>query len=83
MEITTLEEGKELVYGYLEKSPIAGMNSIAFKNDGPKTNMEVTLHYQLRNVVSWLGWRLLGGKRYYKRLVVEAIRNLNALFVGD
>ncbi|MBI3398325.1 MAG: DUF362 domain-containing protein [Deltaproteobacteria bacterium] len=79
VEITSIKEGEELVYGYLEGSPFSGRNSIVFKDNSLGTDIEVALHYQIIGIASWFGWYLLGGKRFHKRLVVEGFRNLKVL----
>ncbi len=82
VEITSMEEGKGLVYGYLEGSPFAGRNAIAFEDGNLGTQIEVTLRYQLKDVANWVGWFILGGKRFHKRLVVEGVRGLKTLLGG-
>jgi len=79
VEITSMQEDKELVYGYLEGSPFSGSNSLVFKDSSLGTDIEVTLRYQLRGITSWIGWYLLGGKGFHKRLVIEGFRGLTTL----
>lgn len=79
VEITTLEEGKKLVYGYLEGSPFSGTNTITFKDTSLGTDIEVTLRYQISSLANWFGWYLLGGKKFHKRLIIQGIRNLETL----
>ncbi|MGR3310731.1 MAG: hypothetical protein ACUZ77_08135 [Candidatus Brocadiales bacterium] len=79
VEITTLEEGKRLAYGYLEGSPFAGTNAMTFKDTGLGADVEVTLHYQISSLTNWFGWYLLGGKKFHTRLIIQGIRNLETL----
>lgn len=78
-EITTMKDGQELVYEYLEGSPFAGSNSIVFKDNGLGSDIEAALQYQLKGVETWIGWFLFGGKRFHKRLILEGIKNLKVL----
>ncbi len=78
MEITRVWENREIVCDYLAESPLIGWNSVEFDHAGNGTRVAVALRYQLDGIAAWLAWHVLGGKRYYHRLLLAGFDQLRA-----
>lgn len=81
VEIITLNE-ERFAYAYLEGGPFQGRNTVCFSRDGLGTIATVTLRYQFNGVLPALGWTILGGGRFHRRLIAEGFKTLQRLLAG-
>ena len=82
VEILALDPDR-FAYGYLERGPFCGRNTIRFSRDGAGTTATVTLRYQLVGILTAIGWRWLGGARFHRRLIAEGFRTLDRLLASQ
>lgn len=81
VEITALDD-ERFSYVYLEDGPLRGGNMIRFRDERGGSVATVTLRYQLAGWPAAIGWRLLGGARFHRRLIAEGFRELERLLAS-
>ena len=81
VEIIAMSE-ERFAYAYLEGGPLRGRNTVCFSRDGLGTSATVTLRYQLDGSLPALGWTILGGGRFHRRLIAEGFKTLDRLLAG-
>jgi hypothetical protein len=81
VEIIAMNE-ERFAYAYLEGGPFQGRNTVCFSRDGLGTIATVTLRYQFNGFLPALGWTILGGGRFHRRLIAEGFKTLQRLLAG-
>ncbi len=81
VEIVSLTDC-ELGYAYLQGGPLLGSNTLRFVSSAGGTSAVVTLRYQLNGLLTPIGWYLLGGRRFHRKLIAVGFRTLEGLLGG-
>jgi hypothetical protein len=81
VEIVVMDE-ERFGYAYLDGGPFRGRNTVVFAPAPGGTTATVTLRYQLAGLLPAIGWKLLGGARFHRKLIAEAFRTLAGMLAG-
>jgi hypothetical protein len=82
VEIAAFDDDR-VAYVYLDGSPFRGGNTIEFRDERGGSVARVTLRYQVVGVTTAIGWYLLGGARFHRRLIAEGFRTLDRLLSSE
>jgi hypothetical protein len=82
VEIAAFDD-ERVAYVYLDGSPFRGGNTIQFRDERGGSVASVTLRYQVVGLTTAIGWYLLGGARFHRRLIAEGFRTLERLLSSE
>jgi hypothetical protein len=82
IEIIAFDD-ERFAYAYLDGAPFRGTNTVRFRDERGGSVASVTLRYQLAGLLPAVGWHLLGGARFHRKLIAEGFLTLQRLLASE
>ena len=82
VEITAFDD-ERISYVYLDGSPFRGGNIVQFRDERGGSVASVTLRYQVVGLTTAIGFYLLGGARFHRKLIAHGFGTVERLLASE